>query len=198
MVSLQGIGAKNYPYFPIFVPLSLLTAVALQYLIADTKLSKKRVSAIVGLVFLAWFGLSVYRSREKLALVIKWPESQLVAEIKRHIKHERDLFTLKFQPYIYLETGTSPPISRSSYISWQWDFYGTKPELHRELWRELEIEAPTVVTRPVEIPVPDSAVIFMSKYRELGLYPKVYEYGGDTVLYVQKGDNLSKRLGESL
>lgn len=191
MVSLQGTWAKEYPFFPVFAPLSLLTSLSAVYfttLVHNQKLMKQLLLWVIVLVFVFRFGFAFYGAAEKLTSVLNWPESQLIGEIKRNIRNNHDLFTLDFQAYIYLETGTIPPKGRyGSYIDWQWNFWGSKPDMERDLWQQLESNPPTVVTRRKGVPVPDSAVTFMSKYRKAGTFPASYR--GDTILYILKEAN---------
>lgn len=91
---------------------------------------------------------------------------------------------MDFQAYIYLETDSIPPVARNSYTDSQWNFFDKKPDVERRLWRELENDPPSVVTKAVKNAIPESAVFFMSNYREVGIYPT--NYCGDTMLYIRK------------
>jgi hypothetical protein len=188
-VALQGTEWKQYPYFPVFPPLALLSAISVYYLSVNMKLSKRWVSVGLCLFFLLKLGVCAIESRKECVLVAKWTDAQLIGEIKRHIKNNRDLFTLDGPPYLYLETNTIPPIPRNAYGEWQWDFFGTKPELSKSIIRQLEDAAPSVVTRFVQSNVPDAVFSsFLSKYREVGRYLISYDPrpGQGIILYVRK------------
>ncbi|MBU1055290.1 MAG: hypothetical protein KKC46_15925 [Proteobacteria bacterium] len=185
MVALQGTGLKQYPFFAVFVPLSLLAALSLEYIIKINKiLSSQFVFRIFVTLFLIQFGVAFYHAGDRLVSVLKWPESQLASEIKRYAKNNHDLFTLNFQGYIYLETGLIPPVTRNCYIDSHWNYFDKRPDLERYIWQGLEDNLPAVVTRAVKNTIPDSAVLFMSHYREVGVYPT--NYSGDTMLYIRK------------
>lgn len=174
MIILQKRFDKGYIYFPAFIPLALLAALSLHYLTTIVN-NGKSLTGLLNLfiipVFVLMFSYSVFTSRHQISAVLKWPESRLVSEIRKHIKNKNDLFTLDYLPYMYLETGTMPPKGRHNHYSdWIWDFSGTRPELKDAFWKELEDNPPTVVTRESTIPLPESAERFMSMYRRAGTY----------------------------
>lgn len=185
LVGLQGTADKNYPFFSVFAPLSILAAVALCYITINLKFSRIWITIFFCLFFLHELKVPVPQAWQQASAVSRWPESKLIADIKKHIKHNRDFFTLDYQAYIYLETNTIPPISRCYAGGYSWDFLGTRPALAKDFWRQLEDAAPRVVTRPVKSLLSDSGVKFLLNYEEFGVYRVSYR-SEDIVLYVRK------------
>lgn len=192
MISLQGVGSKNYPYFAVFVPLCLLASFSLDYLATKIRFPQWLISLVLVIVFLELFSTALHETKGWLRKTAKWPESELISSIKKHIDHKYDFFTLDYQAYIYLETGTTPPIPRTCYTEWWWSFLSTRPQLHEKLWEQLDTCAPSVVTRQSNITMSSPVKTFLSNYDQIGVYPTTYNRRGKTILYLRKDSSGDK------
>ena len=187
-VGFQGGGKKIYIYFPPFIPICLLASYSIQtfnkLLNYPVHFSKIITSLLLVLMYVE-YNEGVDKSMYNINLVRKWPESELIAEIKKYSELKNDLFTIDFRAYIYLETNMLPPIEHNNYYSPTWNLY-SKNGLEREnkILTRLEQFSPRVVTINPDWPRPanDRIHSFLSNYKKYGTYQT--SYSGRTSLYV--------------
>ncbi len=192
MVLLQGQKTKAYPYFPCVLYLSIVAGIAgadaVRRLSRSTgKVLFKPVLLAALVVFFLLYEHAIHKNVRRISEVLEFPDAELIEVLKQHIEGLSDLYTFDYAAYLYLETGTLPPIGHNSYVPFRWTAVGTKPEQVHEIMRELERAAPKVVVRREKTRIPGFAQDFFSHYRKIGSYPVSYHpAGGPFAVYLRR------------
>ncbi len=193
----QKIGMKNYPFFPSFIPITLLSSISLSYISLFFRHPKRIhyvfATSICTLVLIVFFG-KVFLYREYFSSRLEWPEKEIVKRIESLIQEQDDLFTIDYCPYIYLETNTIPPIDRFWYYYPKWSIYGTKPNVEEILLSKLVDNPPKLLityshnnsnNKPRNYPYPYQLDELLLDYKIIGNYK--ISYGNQTlVLYLRE------------